>query len=104
MKRNTLSAAVVAVLGVQVPVALAQEPDRECRAGCTGRRGVRARRVRPGGKTRHFEISNVLSTQDLNFCRRRMSVRPCPGWRGSAWWMGNMCTCAASGSVTPRPC
>ena len=68
MKRNTLSAAVVAVLGVQVPVALAQEPAIENAGPAVQVEEVFVHgEFVPVEKRDTSEISNVLSTQDLNF-------------------------------------
>ncbi len=68
MKRNKLTAAVLAALGVQVPVVLAQEVQIENSAPITQVEEVFVLgEFIPEEKRDTSEISNVLSTEDLNF-------------------------------------
>jgi TonB-dependent receptor len=68
MKRNTLTVAVIAALGMQAPIVLAQEPEIENAAPSVEiEETFVLGEFIPEEKRDTSEISNVLSTEDLNF-------------------------------------
>jgi TonB-dependent receptor len=68
MKRNTLTVAVIVALGIQAPAVLAQEPEIENAAPSVEIEEIFVLgEFIPEEKRDTSEISNVLSTEDLNF-------------------------------------
>jgi len=68
MKRNTLTVAVIVALGIQAPAVLAQEPEIENSAPSVEIEEIFVLgEFIPEEKRDTSEISNVLSTEDLNF-------------------------------------